>query len=369
MVVITPYGWYTWVFGAAAIVLPYIAVVLANVESGRATRRMPRTRNARSRRPRRPAVVGRRRRSGAAHRGDPRDRRASRRLGRPGVSSGHDATSGVHAGQEPANCSRAGCRAAGALAHRVAQPADPLRRPPQDLGGVRRAPRLPARLPRRARIPGRGRSADTARAGHPDERTRREPASVRARGGALDDLHRRRHRVRGRVRASCRTGSSRATPTAAEQLALVARNYDAEPVALDERSSRREPTSTRPTSGARSRSRASTSPTSSCSCAIARTAAPPPSRCWCRSASTTAGCCWSTAAGSPPGEDQPLPDADPRTPGGRGHGHRAPAPRGAAAGVGSFRARRPGSHDQSRTRRRDDRARCRGRSSSSAPTA
>lgn len=33
MVVITPYGWYTWVFGIAAIVLPYIAVVLANVSS------------------------------------------------------------------------------------------------------------------------------------------------------------------------------------------------------------------------------------------------------------------------------------------------------------------------------------------------
>ena len=33
MVVITPYGWYTWVFGAAACVLPYIAVVLANVGS------------------------------------------------------------------------------------------------------------------------------------------------------------------------------------------------------------------------------------------------------------------------------------------------------------------------------------------------
>ncbi len=31
MVVITPYGWYTWVFAAGAIVLPYIAVVLANV--------------------------------------------------------------------------------------------------------------------------------------------------------------------------------------------------------------------------------------------------------------------------------------------------------------------------------------------------
>lgn len=31
MVVITPYGWYTWVFGAAAILLPYIAVVGANV--------------------------------------------------------------------------------------------------------------------------------------------------------------------------------------------------------------------------------------------------------------------------------------------------------------------------------------------------
>ena len=33
MVVITPYGWYTWVFGAAAVVLPYIAVVFANVGS------------------------------------------------------------------------------------------------------------------------------------------------------------------------------------------------------------------------------------------------------------------------------------------------------------------------------------------------
>jgi Protein of unknown function (DUF3099) len=33
MVVITPYGWYTWVFGAAACVLPYFAVVLANVGS------------------------------------------------------------------------------------------------------------------------------------------------------------------------------------------------------------------------------------------------------------------------------------------------------------------------------------------------
>jgi hypothetical protein len=31
MVVITPYGWYTWVLGAAAVFLPYIAVVLANV--------------------------------------------------------------------------------------------------------------------------------------------------------------------------------------------------------------------------------------------------------------------------------------------------------------------------------------------------
>jgi len=33
MVVITPYGWYTWVLGGAAVVLPYIAVVLANVGS------------------------------------------------------------------------------------------------------------------------------------------------------------------------------------------------------------------------------------------------------------------------------------------------------------------------------------------------
>ena len=31
MVVITPYGWSTWVFGIAAIFLPYVAVVTANV--------------------------------------------------------------------------------------------------------------------------------------------------------------------------------------------------------------------------------------------------------------------------------------------------------------------------------------------------
>ena len=31
MVVITPYGWYTWVLGAAAVFIPYVAVVLANV--------------------------------------------------------------------------------------------------------------------------------------------------------------------------------------------------------------------------------------------------------------------------------------------------------------------------------------------------
>ena len=31
MVVITPYGWYTWVFAAGAILLPYVAVVLASV--------------------------------------------------------------------------------------------------------------------------------------------------------------------------------------------------------------------------------------------------------------------------------------------------------------------------------------------------
>ena len=40
MVLITPYGWYTWVFGAAAIFLPYIAVVSANVgQEARGNRR------------------------------------------------------------------------------------------------------------------------------------------------------------------------------------------------------------------------------------------------------------------------------------------------------------------------------------------
>lgn len=31
MVFVTPYGWYTWVFAAGAVFLPYIAVVMANV--------------------------------------------------------------------------------------------------------------------------------------------------------------------------------------------------------------------------------------------------------------------------------------------------------------------------------------------------
>ena len=31
MVVVTPYSWYTWIFAAGAVVLPYIAVVGANV--------------------------------------------------------------------------------------------------------------------------------------------------------------------------------------------------------------------------------------------------------------------------------------------------------------------------------------------------
>lgn len=33
MVFIQPYGWYTWVFAAAAAILPYIAVVFANAGS------------------------------------------------------------------------------------------------------------------------------------------------------------------------------------------------------------------------------------------------------------------------------------------------------------------------------------------------
>jgi Protein of unknown function (DUF3099) len=32
-VLVTPYGWYTWVFACGAVVLPYIAVVFANAVS------------------------------------------------------------------------------------------------------------------------------------------------------------------------------------------------------------------------------------------------------------------------------------------------------------------------------------------------
>lgn len=42
MVVITPYGWYTWVLAVGAVILPYIAVVVANVGQGaRESRAVP----------------------------------------------------------------------------------------------------------------------------------------------------------------------------------------------------------------------------------------------------------------------------------------------------------------------------------------
>ncbi|WP_159500817.1 DUF3099 domain-containing protein [Microbacterium sp. 18062] len=31
MVLVTPYGWYTWLFGVGAVFLPYVAVIVANV--------------------------------------------------------------------------------------------------------------------------------------------------------------------------------------------------------------------------------------------------------------------------------------------------------------------------------------------------
>lgn len=34
MVTVTPYGWQTWIFAAGAAVLPYLAVVVANVGNG-----------------------------------------------------------------------------------------------------------------------------------------------------------------------------------------------------------------------------------------------------------------------------------------------------------------------------------------------
>lgn len=46
MVVITPYGWYTWVFGVGAIFLPYVAVVTANVAADRRASRVTSPRRA-----------------------------------------------------------------------------------------------------------------------------------------------------------------------------------------------------------------------------------------------------------------------------------------------------------------------------------
>lgn len=38
MVIVQPYGWYTWLFALGAIFLPYIAVVVANVAAAPASR-------------------------------------------------------------------------------------------------------------------------------------------------------------------------------------------------------------------------------------------------------------------------------------------------------------------------------------------
>lgn len=38
MVVVTPYSWYTWIFAIGAAVLPYVAVVVANVSAAATTR-------------------------------------------------------------------------------------------------------------------------------------------------------------------------------------------------------------------------------------------------------------------------------------------------------------------------------------------
>ncbi|MET2012759.1 DUF3099 domain-containing protein [Microbacterium chocolatum] len=64
MVVITPYGWYTWVLGAAAVLLPYFAVVDANVDDKPLTearvdpeRALPAAPSERPERPEGPIVI------------------------------------------------------------------------------------------------------------------------------------------------------------------------------------------------------------------------------------------------------------------------------------------------------------------------
>jgi hypothetical protein len=39
MATVTPYSWYTWLFALGAAVLPYLAVVVANVSSAATSRR------------------------------------------------------------------------------------------------------------------------------------------------------------------------------------------------------------------------------------------------------------------------------------------------------------------------------------------
>ena len=165
------------------------------------------------------------------------------------------------------------------LAHRLAQSAHPHRRPRQDLARVRRARRVPARVPRGAIVPGRAsrRSRRTRRCRMPRREPPRERVAFRAltRGGpgylALTVIF---------AIACCALGTWQLNRRA-EALAEVARidaNYDADPVPVAEALPDPDGVRRRPAVAGRSRSRASTSPTRRSSCATARSRAARASR-------------------------------------------------------------------------------------------
>src|SRR6478735_4331889 len=115
------------------------------------------------------------------------------------------------------------------VADRLAQSAHPRARPPQVLGRVRRAPRLSPRLPRDAGLPRRGREARAGGRPRMSAGSRRDaPAAVRWTAYVAVAI------VFAIACAFLSNWQFSRNAQRSEQLALVAANYDADPVPLAE---------------------------------------------------------------------------------------------------------------------------------------
>ncbi len=202
MVLVTPYGWYTWLFALGAVFLPYIAVVIANV--GEDTKVVA-------------AVTPERVLSGADDQDAPSSHPRLARHHDPGGRGAGGGSSRVSS----VTCSRAGCR-------------DHARwridwRNPRSTRESDARPGSRATLTATCCAPSSRRVASLSRSRRWSRSSRRRRREAAADLGSLDGVRRHRDRLRDRVRLPLEL-AVRAQCGAWAELALVAENYDAAPV-------------------------------------------------------------------------------------------------------------------------------------------